>query len=165
MNVMDRIATLHPNARRFQDYLLSRGFDLSVFELAASTRTAADAAVALGCAVGRIAKSLVFKNRADDKPVLVICSGSNRVDLKKVKEHTGLVLKRADADYVKAHTGFSIGGVPPAGHRQQITTLLDEDLQSYDSFWAATGTPHGLFELTPEQLESMTGGSWLSVST
>lgn len=160
---MDTKTTMHPNARKFQDYLTRQGFSATVFELSASTRTAAEAAEAVGCTVGRIAKSLVFKSKQDSSPVLVIGSGSNRVDLKKIKQMTGLVLKKADAEFVKTCTGFTIGGVPPAGHRQKIRTYLDQDLRSYKSFWAAAGTSHALFELTPDNLESMTEGSWLEI--
>ncbi|HDI60259.1 MAG TPA: YbaK/EbsC family protein, partial [Desulfobacteraceae bacterium] len=109
-------SSLSDSARRVQEFLTSKGFSFQVRELAGSTRTSREAADRVGCDVGQIAKSLVFREKKSDRPVLVIASGVNRVDLKKIEAATGLKLGRADGNYVKARVGFAIGGVPPAGH-------------------------------------------------
>jgi prolyl-tRNA editing enzyme YbaK/EbsC (Cys-tRNA(Pro) deacylase) len=119
-------------------------------EFPAGTRTAQDAATAIGCAVGQIVKSLVFLR--DDEPVLVLCSGANTVDAER------LGLAKADADVVRRATGFAIGGVPPYGHPAPLQTLVDEDLLAYDEVWAAAGTPRSVFPLTPAQLVERSGG-------
>ena len=120
------------------------------------TRTAQDAAAAIGCTVGQIVKSLVFV-RGDD-PVLVLCSGANTVDAGR------LGLAKADADTVRRATGFAIGGVPPYGHPAPLETLVDEDLLGYDEVWAAAGTPRSVFPLTPAQLVERSGGTVARVS-
>ena len=144
--------------------MAAKGFSFEVKELTDSTRTAQEAADSVGCAVGQIAKSLVFKDKKTEAPVLVIASGANRVDLKKIARATGIKLTRADGNYVKARTGFAIGGVPPAGHTEPLKTILDPDLKQYDKIWAAAGTPFALFELKPEDLAPMTGGLWVALA-
>jgi prolyl-tRNA editing enzyme YbaK/EbsC (Cys-tRNA(Pro) deacylase) len=119
-------------------------------EFPAGTRTAADAAAAIGCEVGAICKSLVF--RVGDEPLLVIASGANRVD----EGRFGAV--KADAAFVREHTGFAIGGVPPFGHVRAIETVVDEDLLAYETVWAAAGTPSSVFPLAPADLVARTGG-------
>jgi prolyl-tRNA editing enzyme YbaK/EbsC (Cys-tRNA(Pro) deacylase) len=119
-------------------------------EFPAGTRTAADAAAAIGCEVGAICKSLVF--RVGDEPLLVIASGANRVD----EERFGAV--KADAAFVREQTGFAIGGVPPFGHVRAIETVVDEDLLGYETVWAAAGTPSSVFPLAPADLVARTGG-------
>jgi prolyl-tRNA editing enzyme YbaK/EbsC (Cys-tRNA(Pro) deacylase) len=119
-------------------------------EFPAGTRTAQDAAAAIGCAVGQIVKSLVFLR--GDEPVLVLCSGANTVDAER------LGLAKADADVVRRATGFAIGGVAPYGHPAPLQTLVDEDLLAYDEVWAAAGTPSSVFPLTPAQLVERSGG-------
>jgi prolyl-tRNA editing enzyme YbaK/EbsC (Cys-tRNA(Pro) deacylase) len=119
-------------------------------EFPAGTRTAADAAAAIGCEVGAICKSLVF--RVGDEPLLVIASGANRVD----EERFGAV--KADAAFVREQTGFAIGGVPPFGHVRAIETVVDEDLLAYETVWAAAGTPSSVFPLAPADLVARTGG-------
>ncbi len=121
------------------------------------TRTAADAAAAIGCDVAQIVKSLVFR-RAGGAPLLVVASGVNRVDEAKVAALVGEPIGKADADFVRAATGFAIGGVPPAGHAKPIETLVDEDLLRHDEIWAAAGTPRTVFPLTPAELVAMTAG-------
>jgi prolyl-tRNA editing enzyme YbaK/EbsC (Cys-tRNA(Pro) deacylase) len=158
-------ANLSPSARRVQQALASRGLDLAVVELPQSTRTSADAADAIGCAVGQIAKSLVFRGAASDRPVLVIASGANRVSEALVAERLGEPLAKANADYVRARTGFVIGGVPPAGHAEPLLTFIDQDLLAYDSLWAAAGTPNAVFKLTPQQLVELTGGTVMRVAS
>jgi prolyl-tRNA editing enzyme YbaK/EbsC (Cys-tRNA(Pro) deacylase)/predicted Fe-S protein YdhL (DUF1289 family) len=125
--------------------------------LDAAVRTSQEAADALGVAVGRIAKSVIFRRVGDDAAVLVITSGDKRVDEKKVAALVGAGLRRADADFVKARTGFSIGGVAPIGHATALVTLIDRELLRFDEIWAAAGHPHGVFKLTPQQLESLVG--------
>ncbi len=133
-------------------------------ELADSARTAADAAAALGCEVGQIVKSLVFRTRETRRGVLVLASGSNRVDEKALARRVGERIERADAEFVRATTGFAIGGVPPIGHAQALVAFLDEDLFRYQRIFAAAGHPHAIFELTPAELASMTGGTVVRVA-
>lgn len=119
-------------------------------------RTSQEAADALGVTVGQIAKSVIFRRKADDVAVLVVTSGDKRVDEKRVAAHTGL-LGRADADFVKARTGFSIGGVAPLAHATPCVTLIDRELFRFHEVWAAAGHPNGVFRLTPQQLADLTG--------
>ena len=119
--------------------------------LSDAARTAQQAADALGIAVGQIAKSIIFRRKADDVAVLVITSGDRRVDEKKVEALVGKI-GRADADFVKAKTGFSIGGVSPLGHLQPPVTLVDAELFRFEEIWAAAGHPHGVFKLRPHDL-------------
>ena len=128
-------------------------------EFPEGTRTAQDAAAAIGCSVGQIVKSLVFEtNTHPPKPVLVLCSGANTVDAQR------LGLAKADADLVRRATGFAIGGVPPYGHLQALETLVDEDLMGYDEIWATAGTPRSVFPLTPAELVERSGGAVARVS-
>ena len=124
--------------------------------LPSAARTSQQAADALGIAVGQIAKSVIFRRRTDDSAVLVVTSGDRRVDEKKVAALVGPV-GRADAEFVKAATGFSIGGVSPLAHARPPVTLIDRELFRFDEVWAAAGHPNGVFKLTPRQLEAMTG--------
>ena len=150
---------LKPSAQKVQDALNALGFqNFTIHELPDSTRSAAEAAQAVGCQVGQIAKSLIFKIKTSQRPLLVIASVQNRVDVKLVGELTGGQLARADADFVRQQTGFSIGGVPPIGHSQPLDTFIDADLLAYDHLWAAAGTPHAVFQLTPDNLVRITGG-------
>ena len=149
---------LSPSAQKVQDALHTLGFDLTVIEHAESTRTAQEAAERVGVTLGQIVKSLIFKGKASGKPILVLTSGSNRVDEKRIKAYAGEKIRRADADFVRAVTGYAIGGVPPIGHAQKMETYLDEDLMQYDVIWAAGGTPNAVFELTPDELRAMTKG-------
>jgi len=119
-------------------------------------RTAQQAADALGIAVGQIAKSIIFRRKSDDAAVLVITSGDRRVDEKKVDALVGKT-GRADAEFVKARTGFSIGGVSPLAHAQPPVTLIDRELLRFDVIWAAAGHPHGVFQLCPQDLQRLTG--------
>ncbi len=148
--------TLSPTAQKVQDLLTARGFDCSVIEHAESTRTAQEAADRAGCLLGQITKSLIFKGRQSGKPILVLTSGTNRVNEKLISEYAGEAIGRADADFVRNVTGFAIGGVPPIGHAQPMETYLDEDLLQYPTVWAAAGTPNAIFELTPGALLEMT---------
>ncbi|HVI87722.1 MAG TPA: YbaK/EbsC family protein [Dongiaceae bacterium] len=134
------------------------GTDFQVLEFSESTRTAKEAAAAIGCTVAQIAKSLVFRAAETNRSVLVVASGSNRVDEKKVARLIGEGIARADADFVRAKTGFAIGGVPPLGHQEPPVVLIDEDINAFDIIWAAAGTPNAVFKLTPDQLLTLTQG-------
>ena len=157
-------AGLRDSAKRVQEFISAKGFSFNVQELPGSTRTAQEAADSIGCTVSQIAKSIVFREKGTDRPILVIASGSNRVDLAKIEKRTGLRLSKADGKYVKERVGFAIGGVPPAGHTESLETLLDEDLKRYDVIWAAAGTPYAVFRLKPADLEALTDGKWIELS-
>ncbi len=149
---------------RVKTVLEASGIEFEITLLPAAVRTAQLAADALGCAVGQIANSLIFRNRADDSAVLVMCAGDRRVALDKVRAVTGLELKRADADFVRRETGFAIGGVPPVAHRYPPRTLLDRSLTRHEHIWAAAGTPESVFRMTPAELAQITGGDWLELA-
>ena len=132
-------------------------------ELSASTRTAQEAADAIGCTVAQIAKTIIFKGKTSQQPVLIMASGTNRVNEKAVQERINEELEKADADFVLEHTGFTIGGVPPIGHRKPITTYIDQDLMQYNEIWAAAGTPHAVFKLAPRILVEITKGEVIKI--
>jgi prolyl-tRNA editing enzyme YbaK/EbsC (Cys-tRNA(Pro) deacylase) len=143
-----------PSALKVQAAL---GPEFQVLEFEASTRTSQDAAGAIGCTVAEIAKSLIFKS-AQGRAVLVIASGVNRVDEKKVRALLGSKIGRADADFVRDSTGYAIGGVPPVGHATAPIVLIDQDLQHFPFVWAAAGTPNAVFRITPADLIRLTQG-------
>lgn len=147
---------LSPSAQKVQDTLAALGFAAQVVEHAQATRTSAEAAQVVGCQVGQIAKTVVFKGRASGRAILVIASGANRVDEKKLRDLAGEKVEKPDADFVRAQTGFVIGGVPPLGHSQPLPTFIDEDLLQYDTIWAAAGTPNAVFPLSPADLLRLT---------
>jgi prolyl-tRNA editing enzyme YbaK/EbsC (Cys-tRNA(Pro) deacylase) len=149
---------LAASARRVQEALRACGVSCQVVELPDSTRSAAEAARAIGCRVEQIAKSLVFRGQSTDRPVLAIVSGANRVDEARLGELVGEPVAKADAEYVRRRTGYAIGGVPPVGHAEPLACVLDEDLLGHEVIWAAAGTPHAVFPLTAEQLRQVTGG-------
>ncbi len=142
--------------RRVADRLAQQGHPHSVVLLPVTGRTAQDAADALGVELGQIAKSIVFRRRSDDAAVLVVTSGDRRVDTAKVAALVG-ALGRADADFVKAATGFSIGGVSPVGHLRPPVILVDRELFRFERIWAAAGHPHAVFPLSPAELAELTG--------
>ena len=159
----DASGDLPPSARKVQETLLALGHSARVAVFDQSTRTSADAAAAIGCTVGQIAKSLVFRTKAGNRPVLVIASGSNRVDEKRVAallaEWTDDDrIAPADADFVRARTGFAIGGVPPVGHAEPPLVAIDKDLLDFETIWAAAGTPNAVFEIKPADLVTLTDG-------
>jgi prolyl-tRNA editing enzyme YbaK/EbsC (Cys-tRNA(Pro) deacylase) len=133
------------------------GPQFQVLEFDASTRTSQDAACAIGCTVAEIAKSLIFKS-AEGRPVLVIASGVNRIDERKVAALIGGKIGRADADFVRDATGFAIGGVPPVGHATPPIVLIDQDLEQFAFVWAAAGTPNAVFKVIPADLVRLTKG-------
>lgn len=142
--------------QRVARVLQEHGHPHSPVMLDDAARTAQQAADALGIAVGQIAKSIIFRRKSDDAAVLVVASGDRRVDEKKVDALVGKT-GRADAEFVKARTGYSIGGVSPIGHAHPSVTLIDRELFRFDEVWAAAGHPHGVFKLRPQDLERLTG--------
>lgn len=146
-----------PAVERFLEAARKQGIDPQVQVFSKDTRTAVQAADALGCELGQIVKSLIFK--AGDELVLVLTSGSNRVDEKRAAELLGVAkLGKANADDARAATGFAIGGVPPFGHPTQLQAVVDEDLTQYEQIWAAAGAPDAVFALTPAQLITLSSG-------
>ena len=153
----------HPTALRTAQLLHEAGIDAQVVEFEQPTRTSAEAAAAIGCSVAEIAKSIVFRGRQSGQAVVVVASGDNRVSEAKVAALVGEPLGRADADFVREATGYAIGGVAPIGHAQPVKLLLDEDLQRFETVWAAGGTPFSVFPLAPGQLRDLTGAGWADV--
>lgn len=145
----------HPSALKVQALL---GHDFQVMEFEVSTRTAADAAAAIGCSIAEIAKSLVFRGRDNGSAVIIIASGVNRVDEGKVEDIFGSAIERAPPDFVREVTGFAIGGVPPIGHAAGSMIYVDDDLMKFEAVWAAAGTPNAVFRLTPQELLEISGG-------
>ena len=154
---------LSPHAQKVQVALRTLGFPHEVIELSQTTRSAAEAAQAIGCKVEEIAKSLIFKGKRTNKAILVIASGPNRVNEKKISELLSEPVKMADTDFVRQKTGFTIGGVPPIAHRERLETIIDEDLLQFEEIWAAAGTPNAVFKLSPADLTKMTDGRITSV--
>ena len=157
------MSTLSPSAQKIQDLLNSLGYNFTVIEHAESTRTAQEAADRAGCELGQIVKSLIFKGKDSNKPILVLTSGANRVDEKRISEYVGEKIGKADADFARTVTGFAIGGVPPLGHVQKMETYIDEDFLQYQTVWAAAGTPNAIFELKTEDLQKLTDGEIVRV--
>jgi prolyl-tRNA editing enzyme YbaK/EbsC (Cys-tRNA(Pro) deacylase) len=151
------------SARKVQKALIEHGVTSQVVEMPQSTRTADDAARAAGCQVGQIVKSLIFKGKKTQQPILVATSGANRVNEKIIAHLISEPLAKADAEFVREKTGFAIGGIPPVGHVRQIRIFIDEDLLQYNEIWAAAGTPKSIFKLTPQELQKITGGQVVSV--
>lgn len=157
------ISQLKDSAQQVQNKLIELGYANKVMELPDSTRTAQEAADAIGCEVAHIAKSIIFRLKNNDKPLLVIASGVNQINVKQINTHLNDKLGKADADFVREHTGFVIGGVPPLGHVESILTFIDEDLLQFREIWAAAGHPRAVFRLTPEELVQMTKGQVICV--
>ena len=157
------IDPLPKSAQRVQNILDEHNLSLQVVEFPDSTRTAQEAADVIGCELSQIAKSLVFRRRDTGAPLLVIASGANRVSEKAIKELIGEKVEKADAAYAQERTGYAIGGIPPVGLLEPMETFIDEDLLSHEVIWAAAGTPHAVFSLTPQALVEITGGDIISV--
>jgi len=149
---------MHPNVARVADAAREAGIEIEVERFPEGTRTAADAARAVGCDVAQIVKSLVFM--ANEAPVLALVSGSNRVDLDRLAAAIGAsVARRADGDEARAATGFAIGGVPPFGHSGIVTVVVDRDLTAHEWLWAAAGLPDAVFRISPSELLRVSGGT------
>lgn len=162
----DSLDAVPAGVRRVTEALVAAGHPHTPVMLDDAARTAQQAADALGVKLGQIAKSIIFRRKSDEAAVLVITSGDLRVDERKVQSvvcSDGTKLGRADADFVKAKTGYSIGGVSPVAHATEPVTLIDEKLFRFDEIWAAAGHPHGVFRLTPEDLRRLTGAPVLDV--
>jgi prolyl-tRNA editing enzyme YbaK/EbsC (Cys-tRNA(Pro) deacylase) len=157
------MASLSSSAQRVQDALHQLGLDCRVIEHSEPTRTVKEAAQAVGCQVGQIVKSLVFKGQHSGDPLLVAASGANRVSEQRLAELAGEPVEKPDADYVRLRTGYVIGGVPPLGHSEPLRTFIDQDLFQYEIIWAAAGTPNAVFATTPPDLQRMTGGTVASI--
>jgi Cys-tRNA(Pro) deacylase len=155
---------LSSSAQKVQDALHRLGYSATVVELPDSTRTAKEAAQAIGCQVAQIVKSLIFRGKHSHKPILVVASGIHRVNEKRLSTLAAEPIEKADAEFVRQHSGFAVGGVPPLGHAEQLETFIDEDLLQYEEIWAAAGTPHAVFQLTPADLQKMTGGQVVSIT-
>lgn len=154
---------LTKKAQKVQEALNKHGQTLTVLELSDRTHTAAEAAAALKCEVAQIVKSLVFQTQSG-APVLVLASGPNRVNEKTIEALIGEPIKKASADFTTEVTGFSIGGIPPLGHKTPIDLLfIDETLVGFDILWAAAGTPHAVFSLKGSELAALTGGKIVSI--
>lgn len=157
------ISSLSPAAQRIQDTLQGLGVACAVVEMGQTTRSAQDAAGAVGCEVGQIAKSLVFEGASSHRALLVITSGANRVDEALISAVAAEPVRKANADFVRRKTGYAIGGVPPVGHMENLTIFIDEDLMAHSEIWAAAGTPQAVFKLTPQELQKITGGRVIRV--
>ena len=154
---------LPASTRRVAAWLAAAGHPEPIVMLPVTGRTAADAAAALGVELGQIAKSIVFRRSADEMAILVVAAGDRRVDEAKVSALVGPI-GRADADYVKTHTGFSIGGVCPVAHTGDVVVLIDAQLFRFGQIWAAAGHPHAVFALSPDQLQALTGAPVADIS-
>jgi prolyl-tRNA editing enzyme YbaK/EbsC (Cys-tRNA(Pro) deacylase) len=161
---MTQADALPRSARRVQAALIELGLPADIHRLADSTRTAPEAAAAVGCELGAIVKSLVMRGVRGGEPVLVLVSGANRADVAVIETTLGEPVERPDADYVRAITGYSIGGIPPVGHPRALPTLLDEDLLRFETVWAAAGHPHAVFPIAPAILADATKATVLKLA-
>lgn len=160
---MSETTRLNRSAQKVQDALGEQGLTCRVIELPGSTRTAEEAATAVGCDVAQIVKSLIFKGKSSGVPLLALVSGQNRVNEKALAKIVGEKIVKPDAEFVRSATGFVIGGVPPLAHATPMRTFIDEDLLDHEHVWAAAGTPHALFQIAPADLARATGGQVISV--
>jgi prolyl-tRNA editing enzyme YbaK/EbsC (Cys-tRNA(Pro) deacylase) len=151
----------HPRkggVERVRQALSAAGLAAEVQELSASTRSAQEAAAAVGCDVAQIVKSLVFRGTVSGRPLLALVSGKNRASEARLAALAGEPVARADAGFVRERTGFSIGGVPPVGHKEPVAAFIDQDLMAFPVIWAAAGAPNAVFALSPADLQRITGG-------
>ena len=157
------MAEVRSGAERVRQAILAFGSEPEIRQFGATTRTSADAAVAIGCEVAQIAKSLVFRAVGSGRAVLVIASGVNRVDERLLASALGDRIAKADAAFVRDKTGFAIGGVAPVGHTEPPIVFIDRDLLQFEEIWAAAGTPNSVFRVSPQALVSMTGGRVIAI--
>lgn len=156
---MTQKSSIHPSAQKVADAARELGLDVEIVEFAQTTRTAQEAADAIGCEAAQIVKSLLFT--VNGQPIMALVSGANQLDFGKLAALCGVgreKIKRPDADTVKAATGFSIGGVPPFGHTSPLPVYVDEDLLQFDVVWAAAGTPFAVFAIAPDELVEISAG-------
>lgn len=154
---------LHASAQKVQELLKSNNITTRVVEFSELTRSAQEAAQAIGCTVGQIAKTIIFKTKESGQPICVIASGMNRVDEKKIEALVGKKIEKPDAEFVLTHTGYPIGGVSPVGLPFHIKPFIDQDLQLYTQLWAAAGTPHAVFAITLADLVRITQATLVDV--
>ncbi len=154
---------LSKSAQSVQNALDQKGIQTTVIELPASTRTAQEAAQAIGCKIDQIVKSLIFKTKESNSPILILASGPNRVNESMIETILGEKIVKADADFTREVTGFAIGGIPPIGHKQTIKTFIDKDLMNFEEGWAAAGTPNAVFSLKPIDLQNLTNGDIIQI--
>jgi prolyl-tRNA editing enzyme YbaK/EbsC (Cys-tRNA(Pro) deacylase) len=155
--------SLSSSARRVQSALNEHNLELRVVELPGSTRTSQEAADTIGCEVSQIAKSIIFRGKESETPILVIASGENKVSERKLKAVVDEKVEKPDADFVQEQTGFTTGDMPPVGHLNDIVTYIDEDLMEHNVIWAAAGMPNAVFCLTPKDLLEITNGEIIDV--
>lgn len=156
--------SLSKSAENVQRALSEKGLKFEVLELKASTRTANDAARTIGCQVGQIVKSLLFRTKETERAILLLVSGKNRVNEEAIQRYIGEKIIKADANFTREITGFAIGGIPPLGHNNPISLVyIDEELLQYETLWAAAGTPFAVFSLPAKDLQKVTGGMILSL--
>lgn len=148
---------------KIRQILTNANVEVLIKHFPESTHTAQEAADAIGCTIGQIAKSLIFKGKDSGNPIFIIASGSNRVDLSKIKDFLKEEIEKADADFVLEHTGFVIGGVPPFGHKTKIIPIIDEDLLRYEEIWAAAGTANSVFKIKSQDLVKIAFGEILDI--
>jgi prolyl-tRNA editing enzyme YbaK/EbsC (Cys-tRNA(Pro) deacylase) len=151
-------------ARRVRTALLELGLPADIHRLADSTRTAPEAAAAVGCELGAIVKSLVMRGTSTDTPVLALVSGDNRADVALIEAVLDEPVERPDATYVREVTGYAIGGIPPVGHPEPVRTVMDEDLLRFATVWAAAGHPHAVFPIAPQDLAKAAGATVLRLA-
>ena len=155
---------LSKSAVSVQEALDKLKLECKVLELPSSTRTAIDAASSIGCDIGQIVKSLIFRTKKTGKPVLVLASGPNQVDIKTIEDCAGESITKADADFVRDVTGFAIGGIPPVGHKNAIDFIyIDQNLMELDEIWAAAGTPNAVFCIKSQDLLKATDGKLINI--
>ena len=158
------IQKLAKSATSVQEALNKLQLECEVLELPSSTRTASDASSSIGCNIAQIVKSLIFKTKKTEKPILILVSGPNQVDVKHIENYMGEKITKADADFVRKETGFAIGGVPPVGHKNMIEFIyVDQDLLAFDKVWAAAGTPNAVFSIKSQDLLKVTSGKLMNV--
>jgi prolyl-tRNA editing enzyme YbaK/EbsC (Cys-tRNA(Pro) deacylase) len=161
---MNQKLTLNKNAQIIQNFLEKNGLSFKVIELAESTRTATDAANAIGCTIEQICKSLIFKTKFTNKPILILASGTNFVKEKKIELIVGEEIIKADANFTREITGYTIGGIPPIAHKQIIDLIfVDEDILNFNEMWAAAGTPNAVFNINSKDLIRITNGKIISI--
>ena len=161
---MSEAETLPRSARRVRTALLDLGLPGEIHRLADSTRTAPEAAAAVGCELGAIVKSLVMRGVNSHTPVLALVSGDNRADVTLIEAAVDEPVERPDAQYVRDVTGYAIGGIPPVGHPHRVRTVMDEDLLRFETVWAAAGHPHAVFPIAPAVLAQTTGATVLRLA-
>jgi prolyl-tRNA editing enzyme YbaK/EbsC (Cys-tRNA(Pro) deacylase) len=154
---------LPPATHRVETAAVELGLRVEIRLMPASTRSAEEAARAVGGELGQIVKSLIFRGKKTEKPYLLLVSGANRVSEHLVEHVLGEPIVRPDADFVRDVTGFAIGGIPPLGFATAIRTWMDEDLLQYDTVWAAAGTPNAIFSVDPEALRLAVGAHIIKV--